>query len=220
LPRVIEDVRAHCPDADLLVIDDGSSDDTARDAEHEGCNWIRLPVRMGIGSAMRAGLRYACRRRAGVVVRLDGDGQHRGEDIAAMVAPILADRADVVLGSRYVPSGEGHAGAVRLVQRVLGFCLSRLTGQRVTDPTSGFYALGPGAVRLLCDHHPTGYPEPELRLLLSRYRMRVLEMPMRTRQRQGGRSTLTPFRLATAAARVLLAMVIVPLRHATDGDGD
>jgi glycosyltransferase involved in cell wall biosynthesis len=220
LPRVIADVRAHCPGAELLVIDDGSSDDTARVAELEGCNWIRLPVRMGIGSAMRAGLRYASRRRAGVVVRIDGDGQHRGEDVAAMVAPILAGRADVVLGSRYVPSGEGHAGTVRLVQRVLGFCLSRLTGQSVTDPTSGFYALGPGAVRLLCEHHPTGYPEPELRLLLSRYRIRVLEMPMRTRQRQGGRSTLTPFRLAAAAARVLLAMVIVPLRHATDNDGD
>jgi glycosyltransferase involved in cell wall biosynthesis len=214
LPQVIEDVRRHHRHATILVIDDGSSDSTARVAEELGVNWIQLPERMGIGSAMRAGLRYARRRRADVVVRLDGDGQHGAEDIAALIAPVAEGRADVVLGSRYIGPDDRRAGPVRIVQRVLGFCLTTLTGQPVTDPTSGFCAFGPAAVRLLCDHHPTGYPEPELRLLLSRCGIRVVETPMRSRSRLAGRSSLTPWRLAAAGARVALAMVIVPLRHA------
>jgi glycosyltransferase involved in cell wall biosynthesis len=220
LPRVIADVREYCASAEILVIDDGSSDDTAEVAEREGVNWIQLPVRMGIGGAMRAGLRYARRRRASVVVRIDGDGQHRAEDVASLIAPVLSGQAEVVLGSRYVPSGEGRRGSVRLVQRLLGFCLSRITGQQVTDPTSGFYALAPKAVRLLCDHHPTGYPEPELRLLLSRCNVRMVETAMRSRSRIAGRTSLTPLRLAGAGARVLLAMLIVPFRHADMGEHD
>lgn len=221
LPQVVADVREHCPEATVLVIDDGSVDETSDVAESLGVNWIQLPVRMGIGSAMRAGLRYARRRHAAVVVRLDGDGQHRAAEIAALVAPIREGRADVVLGSRYVAPGAGRDGVVRLVQRALGWCLSALTGQRVTDPTSGFCAFSRSAAALLCDRHPTGYPEPELRLLLSRHRMRVVEIPMQTRSRLAGRTSLTLFRLIGAAARVLLAMVIVPLRHASEGlDGD
>jgi GT2 family glycosyltransferase len=217
LPEVIADVRHHCPGASILVIDDGSIDDTADVAETHGVNWIQLPERMGVGSAMRAGLRYARRRRTDVVVRLDGDGQHHAEDIASLIAPIADGSADVVLGSRYVQAGGGRSGMVRLIQRLLGFCLSRLTGQPVTDPTSGFCAFNAPATRLLSELHPTGYPEPELRLLLSRYSLRVSETPMRTRARLAGRTSLTPARLVTAAARVLLAMLIVPVRPAPEG---
>jgi hypothetical protein len=91
--------------------------------------------------------------------------------------------------------------------------LSTLTGRRVTDPTSGFYALGPRAIRILAEHHPTGYPEPELRLFLKRNALNVVEVGVRPRSRLSGRTSLTTSRLATAAARVALAMVIVPLRR-------
>ncbi|HYN06459.1 MAG TPA: glycosyltransferase [Vicinamibacterales bacterium] len=212
LQGVVADVRASHPALDLLVIDDGSTDDTPDVVEELGVRWLRLPERMGIGSAMRAGLRYAARQGYHIAVRLDGDGQHRASDIQLILAPILDGRADVVLGSRYTASDANTSLSVRLVQRLLSLCLRALTGRVVTDPTSGFCALGPRAVRLLAEHHPTGYPEPELQLFLDRNGLRVVEVPVLARSRQGGRTSLTPFRLTAAGARVLLAMIIVPFR--------
>ena len=139
--------------------------------------WLRFPERMGIGSAMRAGLRYAALAGCDAAVRIDGDGQHRAADIHRVLDPIVAGRADVVLGSRYARAATPRGGVARFVKRSLGGCLSALTGKRVTDPTSGFCALGPRAIRLLAEHHPTGYAEPELRLFMSRNGMSTSASP-------------------------------------------
>ena len=82
---------------------------------------------------------------------------------------------------------------------------------------SGFCVLGASAIRILAEHHPTGYPEPELRLFLKRNSLSAIEVPVRARPRFSGRTTLTAGRFTTAAARVLLAMVIVPLRGRVEG---
>jgi len=102
------------------------------------------------------------------------------------------------------------------VKRALAGVVSMASRRRVTDATSGFWALGPRAVTLLAAHHPRGYPEPELHLLLSRNGLTVAEVPVRSRARLSGRSTLTLLRLLAAGARVLLAVVIVPLRERVD----
>jgi glycosyltransferase involved in cell wall biosynthesis len=215
LPAVVAELRACGPRLDLLVIDDGSTDGTATLLPGLDVRWLRLPERMGIGSAMRAGLRYADRLGYQAVVRVDGDGQHRASEIEQLLEPIRRDDADVVLGSRYtLPDGDERRGVGRLTQRALSWCISAQTGRRVTDPTSGFCALGPRAIRLLAEHHPTGYPEPELRLFLSRNALRVIEVPVVARPRLGGASSLTPARLTAAGARVLLAIVVVPFRGA------
>ena len=111
----------------------------------------------------------------------------------------------------------GGRRADRGLKRTLAAGVSLLTGRRVTDPTSGFCAIGPRALRVLAEHHPTGYAEPELQLFLSRNSFTVVEVPVTSRARQGGRTSLTPRRLPTAAARVLLAMVVVPFRQAVRG---
>jgi glycosyltransferase involved in cell wall biosynthesis len=219
LPIVVRDVRAACPTLDILVVDDGSTDSTAAVAERLGVRWLRLPDRMGVGTAMRAGLRYAALLGCEAAVRIDGDGQHRAADIGRVLEPIVDGRADVVLGSRFTASKATY-GAVRMVQRSLSACLSAITGSRVTDPTSGFCALGPRAIRVLAEHHPTGYGEAELRLFMSRNALKVVEMPIAQRARLSGRTSLTPGRLTAAAGRALLAMVIVPLRSAVKGAAD
>ena len=210
LPAVVSEARACRPDLDLLVVDDGSTDATVGLLPRLGVRWLRLPRRMGVGSGVRAGLRYASRLGYDGVVRLDGDGQHRAGDLDAVLEPLCQGRADVVFGSRYARlTAQPRRGAFH---SLLAVCLSWLTKRRVTDPTSGFCALGPRAVALLAEHHPTGYPEPELQLLMSRSGLTVVEVPVRARSRLGGRTSLTPARIAAAGARVLLAMVIVPLR--------
>jgi hypothetical protein len=112
---------------------------------------------------------------------------------------------------------EGSHRGAPLVKRLLGACLTVLTGTRVTDPTSGFCAIGPRALAILAEHHPTGYPEPELRLFLRRNALRAVEVAVRARPRMSGRTSLTTVRLMTAAARVVLAMIIVPLRARVEG---
>lgn len=212
LAAVIAEARTFCPTLDLLVVDDGSTDATATLLQGLGVRWVRLPERMGVGSAVRAGLRFATRLGYDGVVRLDGDGQHRADDVAAVLEPLHQGDADVVMGSRYAAQTTEQIGPGRYFHRLLAACLSRLTGRPVTDPTSGFCALGPRAVRLLAEHHPTGYPEPELQLLTARNGLCVVEVPVRSRARLGGRTSLTPARIAAATARVLLAMMVVPLR--------
>ena len=211
LRAVVAEMRAAVPALELLVIDDGSDDETSYLLPELGVRWLSFPQRLGIGSAMRAGLRYAYRLGYDAAIRIDGDGQHSGADVESLLRPIAEGRADVVMGSRYADRNESPSSR-RILQRVLAACLSLITGARVTDPTSGFCAVGPGAIALLAEHHPTGYPEAELRLFLSRNRIKVIEVPVVARPRLAGTTSLTLGRLAAAGARVLLAMIVVPLR--------
>jgi glycosyltransferase involved in cell wall biosynthesis len=212
LASVVADVSARRPDLQVLVVDDGSTDSTAEVLDDLGVRWIRLPERMGVGCAMRAGLRCALRLGFDSAVRLDGDGQHGASDLETLLEPIQSGQAEVVLGSRYAAANSGRDLIYRFVRHPLAVCLTALTGRRITDPTSGFCAFGPRAVRLLADHHPSGYAEPELRLFLSRNGLRVVEVSVRQRARLNGRTSLTALRLLQAGARVMLAMLIVPLR--------
>ena len=216
LPRVVADLSRIMPVKNILVVDDGSTDSTAELLPRLGVRWLTLSQRLGVGGAVRAGIRYAERAGYDYVVRIDGDGQHRACDIARMLAPVVAGRADVALGSRFL-RGRRLRGARRVSQAALAACLSAVTHKRVTDPTSGFWLFGPRALRLLSGHHPAGYAEPELLLFLSRNKLRVAEIPIRMRPRIAGRTSLTAPRAVFALARTALAFVIVPFRQLVEG---
>jgi len=216
LPRVVADLSRIMPVKNILVVDDGSTDGTPELLPRLGVRWLTLSQRLGVGGAVRAGIRYAERAGYDYVVRIDGDGQHRACDIARMLAPVVAGRADVALGSRFL-RGRRLRGARRVSQAALAACLSAVTRKRVTDPTSGFWLFGPRALRLLSGHHPAGYAEPELLLFLSRNRLRVAEVPIRMRPRIAGRTSLTAPRAVFALARTALAFVIVPFRQLVEG---
>ncbi len=217
LPRVVADLSRLIRVRSILVVDDGSTDDTALLLPRLGVKWLTLSQRLGVGGAVRAGIRYA--RGAGYeyVVRIDGDGQHRACDVGRVLAPVVAGRADSALGSRFARRRRRAPGLRRASQVLLAACVGLVTGQRVTVPTSGFWCFGPRALRLLSGHHPAGYAEPELLLFLSRNGLRVSEVPIRMRPRLAGRTSLTPVRALLALARTALALVIVPFRRLVEG---
>lgn len=215
LGDVVAGVRGLQPPVDVLVVDDASTDDTAALLPRLGVRYLALAQQVGVGGAVRAGLRYARGLGYRLALRLDGDGQHLPGHVDRLLEPIVAGVADAVVGSRFSePSGYRAPLARRLVHRALALLLSRITGEPVTDPTSGFWAFGPRAVQLLGDHYPKGYSEPELRLFLARNGLTVVEVPVQMQDRQGGRSTLTLPRAVLALARTALVMVVVPLRAA------
>jgi len=106
------------------------------------------------------------------------------------------------------------------MQKTMASSLSHIMGKKITDPTSGFWAFGPRAIRLLADHHPRGYPEPELHLFLHRNHLEVIEVEVVMRERLGGRSSLSAFRAGLALLRTLIAMIIVPLRGRVERSSD
>jgi glycosyltransferase involved in cell wall biosynthesis len=217
LPRVVADLSRVMHLQDILVVDDGSTDATPEILPMLGVRWLTLSQRLGVGGAVRAGIRYARRAGYDYVVRIDGDGQHRACDIVRVLAPVVAGRADVALGSRFLHRRPESRGLRRISQAFLAWCLSTVTRRPVTDPTSGFWLFGPRALRLLSGHHPAGYAEPELRLFLSRNGLDVVEVPIRMRPRIAGRTSLTMPRTLLALARTALAFVVVPFRQLVEG---
>ncbi len=213
LPGVVAELRELHPQLEIMVVDDASVDGTGELLPGLGVCWLQLAQHLGLGGAMRAGLRYARTLGFDSVLRLDGDGQHLPDHIERLLQPIATGQADAAVGSRFcLPGGFRSSLLRRLLNRAIGVALSQTIRRPVTDPTSGFWAFGPRALRLLGDHHPRGYSEPELYLFLFRNGLDVVEVSVDMRCRQGGRSTLTLPRAALALARTALVMVVVPRR--------
>jgi hypothetical protein len=217
LTRVVADLSRVISTHNILIVNDGSTDETENLLPALGVQWLTLSQRLGVGGAVRAGIQYAKRTGYDYVARVDGDGQHRACDIARLLGPVVAGRADVAMGSRFLHRRRAAARLRRVSQALLAACLSAVTRRRVTDPTSGFWLFGPRALRVLSGHHPPGYAEPELLLFLSRNGLRVTEVPIRMRPRIAGRTSLTTTRTVLALARTILAFVVVPFRQVVEG---
>ncbi len=219
LPRLEEGLRAHAPECDVCVVDDGSADDTARVAEALGWNVLRLAVNLGIGGAVQAGYLWALERGYDVAVQVDGDGQHDPAYLEALLAPLRSDAADVVIGSRFLSSGGFRSTLVRRAGiRYLSWFLRLRCGARVTDATSGFRAAGRRAIELFARYYPSDYPEPEAIALAKRAGLRLAEVPVRMHERTHGRSSITALRTLYYLVKVSLALVLLPPRRAHDGE--
>ncbi len=221
IASVVASIRQQVPWADVAVINDGSTDATGPLAEAAGAAVLYLPHNVGIGASVQTGCMYADRAGYDVVVRSDGDGQHTPEDIARLLRALDEHGADVVIGSRYLEKrGYNGSTARRAGSLILARLISAVTGQRITDPTSGFTAANRRALRLCARAYPHDYPEPEAIVTLHRAGLRIVEIPVTMRPRQGGRSSITSLRSVYYMAKVTLAILIGLLRPAPAAPGD
>ena len=215
IARTVRDIRAQLPAVDVLVVNDGSLDDTAAEARAAGAHVLELPFNVGIGAAVQAGFQYAAAKDYHIALRNDGDGQHAPENNLELLRCLEAHAVDVVIGSRFI-SARGDYGTPllrRLGSGILARLLSAITNQRVTDPTSGCSAYNRKAIQLLARFYPHDYPEPEAIVILHRSGLRQIEVPVKMIPRRHGQSSITPIRSVYYMIKVILAILINLLRR-------
>jgi glycosyltransferase involved in cell wall biosynthesis len=214
IASVIHEVRSYANRADIVVINDGSSDGSASIARDAGAEVIDLPFNLGIGGAVQTGLMFAAERDYDLVARLDGDGQHNAAQLAQLIRPVISGEADVVIGSRFI-EGRGYTSSLAraIGMRVFSGVVALVTGHHFTDTTSGFQVLNRAAACFLASHLPTDYPEIEGLVLLCRAGFRVCEVAVTMRPRIAGRSSISPWRAIYYICKVSLAVLIGRVRR-------
>jgi glycosyltransferase involved in cell wall biosynthesis len=207
--RVVDEIKTADPSFEVLVVDDGSEDGTAAVARAHGAQVVRLPFNLGIGGAVQTGYRYAHAHGFDVAVQVDGDGQHDPGELAALLAPLLAGEADLVVGSRFAGTSSYRPPLLRrLGIGLFARTISRVVGQRLTDTTSGFRAANSRAIRLFASDYPHDYPEVETTVMVVKERLRLVEVPVAMRTRAAGRSSITAGRSVYYMTKVLVAIFV------------
>jgi len=206
---VIQDIRDNFPSGDIIVIDDGSQDNTSAIAGNLGVRVTELPYNLGIGGAMQAGFLYALQGGYEAAIQFDGDGQHHADQIEKILKPWLSQKADLVVGSRFLSDG-GFTSSVqrRIGAKVLSFVVSAITGQRITDTTSGFRVYGRKTIEFFCSLYPEDYPEVEALILAHKKGLKIVEVPSEIGPRTGGRSSITISKAVYYMVKVLLAIFV------------
>ena len=207
--KVVEEVKAHLPQADALVVNDGSRDHTSEIAKSKGAIVLDLPFNLGIGGAMQAGYKYAYEKGYDIAIQVDGDGQHDPKEIPKLLHVLEKEKGDVVIGSRFIGDSEYKASIMRrLGILILSKAISMAVGQKLTDPTSGFRAANRRAIQLFSANYPQDYPEPEALVLLHQCRLKMKEVPAKINQRYSGESSITRIRSIYYMVKVLLAIFV------------
>jgi glycosyltransferase involved in cell wall biosynthesis len=215
IEKLIKEIRSALPQADLVIINDGSGDNTEENALKAGALVASLPCNLGIGGAVQTGYQIAAEEDYDVAVQIDGDGQHDPAYTARLIQPILDGTLDLCIGSRFLDettetyrSTWARRFGIRFFCRLLGF----LTGLRLTDPTSGFRAAGKKMIRAFATYYPVDFPEPEAVKIAKRQGARVGEIPVQMRERQGGRSSIRYLATLYYMIKVTLAILIDTLK--------
>ena len=223
LPAVLDELRDGLPDADVLVVDDGSTDRTAAVAEAGGAQVLSFGVNRGLPVGIAAGYRYALDHGYAFCGRVDADGQHPVHELARLLELVRSDHCDVAVGSRFV-SGEGYEAyryrpnrsrrlGTAVLRRAMGLVLQRPFG----DATSGLYAVNAKALPLLAEEFASEAPEVEALIRIVDAGLRLEEVPVNMEARASGESKLVGGKavkvVLTVAGALVLAKVMSSRRR-------
>lgn len=214
--KTLEEIQSSFPEADRLVINDGSTDDTEEEALKSGAFVATLPCNLGIGGAVQTGYQIAYEKHYDIAVQVDGDGQHDPSYLKNLIEPVQEGRLDLCIGSRFL---DKHFSSYRSTffrrAGIRFFChlLGLLTGLYLTDPTSGFRAAGKKIIKIFADYYPVDFPEPEAIKIAKRHESRIGEIPVQMRTRQGGQSSIRYFATFYYMVKVTLAILIDTLKE-------
>jgi glycosyltransferase involved in cell wall biosynthesis len=206
---VVRATKAALPGAPVLVIDDHSTDGTARVAALAGAQVLKLPVHLGLGGSVQAGYKLAFEMGFDFVVRVDGDGQHNPADIPRILEALQSTGVEVIIGSRFVEPGQKPTSIPRsLGSSFFRLLLRPILGKKIYDPTSGFVGVNRRALEVFANSFPLEYPEIEALVVLQRKRFRFYEIPCAMLPRKWGKSTITPLKTLRYMLHVLLGVFV------------
>lgn len=207
--ETVQEVRRKAPEFDCLVINDHSTDRTEEILEQNGIPHVTLPVNLGIGGAVQTGYRYAFFYGYDSAVQLDADGQHDPEYLSKMAETMKETGSDMVIASRFIDKkGFQSTFTRRIGIRYFTWLIDKVTGIRITDPTSGLRLVNRKVMKLFVDSYPIDYPEPETTTIAIKKGMKVKEIPVIMRERQGGVSSINIKRSVYYMIKVSIAILL------------
>ncbi|WP_029323462.1 glycosyltransferase family 2 protein [Butyrivibrio sp. AE3004] len=214
IENIVDEITTGYPQYDYVVVNDGSSDNTAKILKKRKYNHINCPINLGIGGAIQTGYRYAKENEYDIAVQIDGDGQHDPAYIGEIIAPIQRGEADYVIGSRFVNKEGFQSSATRRIGiHFLSFLIAVLCLRRVKDVTSGFRAVNRFFINVFADNYPIDYPEPEAIMDAVMRRKRILELPVVMREREAGKSSINLKRSAYYMIKVSLDIIVCRISY-------
>jgi len=219
--QVIEEIKRILPQIDVLVIDDGSTDDCRRRAMEAGAKVISHPFNLGYGSALQTGYKYVLKEGYETIVQMDGDGQHDPSFISNLLAIIQGGEADIAIGSRFLKKekresyGPSYRAPFtrRLGMKLFGTITSFLIRQQVTDSTSGYQALDRRVLEWVSgDKFPVDYPDADVIIMLHRAGFRIKEVPVRMVESQEKKSMHSGWKPLYYVFKMFLSILVTLMR--------
>ncbi len=174
IQKVIRSINLKMPEADILVVNDGSTDDTSKKASQAGAKVVDLPYNLGIGGAVQTGYIYAKENDYDIAVQVDADGQHDPSYIKDLIKHLIKNSADVAVGSRYISKTDYRSSICRRMGMVFfSFLVSLLTNQKFKDTTSGFRAVNKDVINCFANNYPDDYPEVDVLVKLKKKNLKA-----------------------------------------------
>ena len=211
--KTVEAIKEKAKGFDYIIINDCSTDRTKNICEENGYNVINLPINLGIGGAVQIGYKYAYNHDYDIAVQVDGDGQHDPLFLGVMAQYLEEHSADMVIGSRFIEKKGFQSSRARRIGIVFFTKLIKImTGATITDPTSGLRMVGRNVIELFSNDYPRDYPEPESVVAILRRHMKVIEIPVVMKEREGGVSSISLKKSVYYMIKVTLAILIERIR--------
>lgn len=209
IAKTVSEVREKAPKADVLVVNDGSTDETLAILQHEGIEHLNLRSNLGIGGAVQSGYIYARENGYDYAIQIDGDGQHDPAYIMSIIEQMQKDGADIGIGSRFI-DGKGFqsSGLRRFGIRFLSRLIHITCGTRVLDVTSGFRVANRRMIELYARDYSDDYPEPEAIVAATAHDAKISEYPVVMRERKTGTSSISAFKSVYYMIKVSLAIIM------------
>lgn len=215
IKTVLKNIKDLDMPLDILVVNDGSMDNTVKEALEEGVKIISHPYNLGCGAALQTGFKYASLNGYKYIISFDSDGQHSAGDISAIYNELKKGDYDIVIGSRFLKDPRYNIGFMKKITIVFfRFLIKSLTGKRITDPTSGLRGFNSKAFNYfsICDNFPSDYPDADVLIKMLYLKFRIYEVPAQMRERVFGKSMHSGLKPILYIFKMLISIFIVALR--------
>ncbi len=211
LGKVVKDIKKNAPEADYIIINDGSKDNTTKICKENKYNYLDSFVNLGLWGAVQIGLKYAMHNDYDIAIQFDGDGQHKAKYVDKLVKEI-EEGTDIAIGSRF--ANKKKPVSLRMLgSRILTFCIFMTTGKKIKDPTSGMRAYNKETIKeyALDMNNP---PEPDTLVYMIKKKRKVKEIQVNMREREEGKSSFNIEHTIRYMGRMIVSIFFIqPFRR-------